>query len=112
MAGKILFPIPNRRLSKRLYRLTAPTLLLWGKNDKLISPVYAERFRALIPHAKLALIDQAGHMVPYDIAEHSLRLFASEVMPQLKKRVPVEDQLIARAGVRVSADAGAFRLPA
>ena len=24
-AGKIMFPIPNRRLSKRLYRLTAPT---------------------------------------------------------------------------------------
>ena len=31
MAGKILFPVPNRRLSKRLYRLTAPTLLVWGK---------------------------------------------------------------------------------
>src|SRR5262249_28595105 len=35
-AGKILFPIPNRRLSKRLYRLTAPTLLVWGREDKLI----------------------------------------------------------------------------
>jgi hypothetical protein len=31
MAGKILFPIPNRRLSKRLYRLTAETLLVWGR---------------------------------------------------------------------------------
>ena len=29
-AGKILFPIPNRRLSKRLYRLRAPTLLRLG----------------------------------------------------------------------------------
>src|SRR5262249_11960388 len=48
MAGKILFPIPNRRLSKRLYRLTAPTLLLWGKSGKLIPPVYAERFQLLI----------------------------------------------------------------
>jgi len=69
MAGKILFPIPNRRLSKRLYRLTAPTLVLWGQNDKLIPPVYAERFRTLIPQAKLELIDQAGHMLPYEQPE-------------------------------------------
>jgi len=66
MAGKILFPIPNRRLSKRLYRLTAPTLLVWGKSDRLVPPVYADRFRTLIPHAELQLIDAAGHMVPYE----------------------------------------------
>ena len=50
--------------------------------------------------------------MPNDIAEHSLRLFASDVMPLLKRRVPVADQLLARAGVGVSADAGGFRLPA
>lgn len=66
MAGKILFPVPNRRLSKRLYRLTAPTLLVWGQQDRLIPPVYAERFRSLIPHAELTFIDQAAHMVPYE----------------------------------------------
>jgi pimeloyl-ACP methyl ester carboxylesterase len=65
-AGKILFPIPNRRLSKRLYRLTAPTLLLWGAQDKLIPPVYAKRWQELVPHARLALIEAAGHMVPYE----------------------------------------------
>ena len=31
MAGKILFPVPNRRLSKRLYRLSAPTLARMGE---------------------------------------------------------------------------------
>jgi len=66
MASKILFPIPNRRLSKRLYRLSTPTLLVWGTSDRLIPPVYADRFKALIPHAELTLIDQAGHMVPYE----------------------------------------------
>jgi len=49
--------------------------------------------------------------MPYDIAEHSMRLFAAEVMPELKKRIPVEDQLIARAGVGPAADANSFRLP-
>ena len=68
-AGKILFPIPNRRLSKRLYRLNAPTLLVWGREDKLIPLVYGERFAQLIPKARLAVIDGAGHMVPYEQPE-------------------------------------------
>lgn len=69
MAGKILFPIPNRRLSKRLYRLTAPTLVIWGKSDKLIPPVYADRFKTLIPQAEVVQIAEAGHMVPYEQPE-------------------------------------------
>ena len=66
MAGKILFPIPNRRLSKRLYRLTAATLLVWGKNDRLIPPIYADRFQAYVPHAQKTIINDAGHMLPYE----------------------------------------------
>ena len=50
--------------------------------------------------------------MPYDLAEANLRLFASEVMPELKNLVPHEDQLIARAGVGEHADSSAFRLPA
>jgi alkanesulfonate monooxygenase SsuD/methylene tetrahydromethanopterin reductase-like flavin-dependent oxidoreductase (luciferase family) len=49
--------------------------------------------------------------MPYDLVEASMRLFASEVMPELKRCIPIEDQLIARAGVGARADAGAFRLP-
>jgi len=66
MAGKILFPIPNRRLSKRLYRLSAPTLVLWGASDRLIVPAYADRWKALIPGARTQVIDGAGHMLPYE----------------------------------------------
>jgi pimeloyl-ACP methyl ester carboxylesterase len=66
MAGKILFPIPNRRLSKRLYRVTTPTLLLWGKHDRFIPPIYADRFQKLLPNAQLRVIDAAGHMLPYE----------------------------------------------
>ena len=67
-AGKILFPIPNRRLSKRLYRQYAPTLLVWGREDRLLPPVYAERFQELLPRCELAWIDEAGHMLPYEHA--------------------------------------------
>ena len=73
MAGKILFPIPNRRLSKRLYRLTAETLLLWGASDRLIVPAYAARWQALIATARVQLIDGAGHMLPYEQPEEFVK---------------------------------------
>jgi pimeloyl-ACP methyl ester carboxylesterase len=66
MAGKILFPIPNRRLSKRLYRLSAETLVLWGAADRLISPAYATQWKALIPGARVVTIEGAGHMLPWE----------------------------------------------
>jgi pimeloyl-ACP methyl ester carboxylesterase len=69
MAGKILFPIPNRRLSKRLYRVKAETLLVWGASDTLIVPAYAERWRQSIAGSRLAQINEAGHMVPYEQPE-------------------------------------------
>lgn len=65
-AGKILFPIPNRRLSKRLYRQTTPTLVVWGREDRFLVPAYAERFAELLPAAELAWIDGAGHMAPIE----------------------------------------------
>ena len=66
MAGKVLFPIPNRRLSKRLYRLSAETLVVWGAADRLIPPVYAAAWKALIPGARVVTIDGAGHMLPWE----------------------------------------------
>jgi pimeloyl-ACP methyl ester carboxylesterase len=65
-AGKILFPIPNRRVSKRLYRMTAPALVVWGESDKLMPPVYAERWRELLPDARVVRVPGAGHMLPYE----------------------------------------------
>jgi pimeloyl-ACP methyl ester carboxylesterase len=69
MAGKILFPIPNRRLSKRLYRVKAETLIVWGASDALIPPVYADRWNQAIAGSRLVQIREAGHMVPYEQPE-------------------------------------------
>jgi pimeloyl-ACP methyl ester carboxylesterase len=62
-AGKMLFPIPNRRLSKRIYRLNTPTVIVWGESDNLIPPVYAQRWQSLIPGSSVVMVGEAGHMV-------------------------------------------------
>jgi pimeloyl-ACP methyl ester carboxylesterase len=62
-AGKILFPIPNRRLSKRLYRLRAEVQLVFGREDRLVPLVYAQRWQEAVPGARLTVVDGAGHML-------------------------------------------------
>jgi alkanesulfonate monooxygenase SsuD/methylene tetrahydromethanopterin reductase-like flavin-dependent oxidoreductase (luciferase family) len=61
----------------------------------------AEAFNAVLSYGGM----------PYDLAEASVQLFAREVMPALKRQIPIEDQLIARAGIGQTATASAFRLP-
>jgi pimeloyl-ACP methyl ester carboxylesterase len=63
MAGKILFPIPERGLLGRLYRVMARTVLIWGESDRLIPPVYGPAWQAAISGSKLVTIAEAGHMV-------------------------------------------------
>jgi len=62
MAGKFLFPIPDRGLRDRLYRIKARTRLIWGESDRLIPPVYAQAFQAGISGARLTVIPKAGHV--------------------------------------------------
>jgi pimeloyl-ACP methyl ester carboxylesterase len=65
-AGKILFPIPERGLASRLYRIKAKTMLIWGEGDKLIPPVYAKAFQRGIPGSEVVVIRQAGHVAPFE----------------------------------------------
>ncbi len=65
-ASKFLWPIPDRGLKKRAYRIAAPTLLLWGESDKVIPPVYAREFQKHIRNSRVHTIKQAGHMVQYE----------------------------------------------
>jgi pimeloyl-ACP methyl ester carboxylesterase len=56
-----IHPVPERGLHKRLRRITAPTLAVWGAEDQLTPPSYAEDFAAAIKDARVALVPNAGH---------------------------------------------------
>ena len=60
--GKILWPVPDKGLQKRLHRVTAPTLIVWGENDALIPSAYAEEFRKRIKGSTVAIIPSCGHI--------------------------------------------------
>ncbi len=67
-AGKFLWPIPDKGLKKRLHRIKAPTLVLWGEADRLVPPVYAEEFRARLVNApvQVQVVPGAGHLLPLE----------------------------------------------
>jgi pimeloyl-ACP methyl ester carboxylesterase len=64
--GKFIWPIPERGLRKRAHRIAAPTLVVWGKEDGLTKPIYAEDFKKIIPGARVELVPDAGHMAPFE----------------------------------------------
>ena len=51
----------NPRLKRWLHRIDRPTLLLWGAQDRIVTPSYGEGWRQEIPDAKLDIIPAAGH---------------------------------------------------
>ncbi|MEI9963996.1 MAG: alpha/beta fold hydrolase [Caulobacteraceae bacterium] len=53
----------NPKLAKRLYRISAPTLVLWGGDDRLVPLSHGEKYAAMIPDAELQVIPDAGHAV-------------------------------------------------
>ena len=52
----------NPKLRHRLNRIKAPTLLIWGEKDGIVTPQYGAAYRDLIPGARLAVVPQAGHL--------------------------------------------------
>jgi pimeloyl-ACP methyl ester carboxylesterase len=52
----------NPKLLGRLHRITCPTLILWGEQDKLIPMAYAEAFHQAIANSKLTVFKECGHL--------------------------------------------------
>ena len=76
-AAKYLWPIPNRGLSKRAHRISAPTLIVWGASDRVASPRYAEAFRSLIAGSQVEIVAGAGHLPMEEQPVHVADLTAS-----------------------------------
>jgi pimeloyl-ACP methyl ester carboxylesterase len=52
----------NPSLERWLHRITVPTLVVWGENDKLFPKEYAARWGERIPGCKVEIIPQCGHV--------------------------------------------------
>jgi pimeloyl-ACP methyl ester carboxylesterase len=62
----------NPRLKRWLHRIDRPSMLLWGAEDRIVTPAYGEGWRQAIPEAQLEIISQAGHFPLWEQPEASV----------------------------------------
>ena len=69
-AARLLWPIGDRGLAKRLHRIRCDTLLLWGSEDRVVPASYAKDFAAGIAGTtETRSLEGAGHRVDFDAPE-------------------------------------------
>jgi pimeloyl-ACP methyl ester carboxylesterase len=77
----------NPKLTRRLRRVTAPTLILWGANDTFLPPAHGEAYAQRIPNATLQTVAQCGHLVPFEQTE----VFVRHVTAFLESPLPTDE---------------------
>lgn len=59
-----------------LRRLTQPTLLVWGRHDRLVALSGSRRLLREVPHAQLAVLESCGHLPMLEQAQRFNRVVA------------------------------------
>ena len=63
-------------LNDRIGAIVAPTLILWGRHDRIISPVHAPIWHEKIKSSRVEIWEDAGHSPQYEYPERTARLLA------------------------------------
>jgi pimeloyl-ACP methyl ester carboxylesterase len=77
--AKFIWPIPDRRLRRRLPRVSAETLVIAGADDAFVPATYLSDFAAAIPKARSVTVANAAHMVPYEQPDEVYRIVDSHL---------------------------------
>ncbi len=62
------------KLAGHLHRLDSPVQVIWGRHDKLIPLAHGEYYAEYLPNAKLTILEECGHMVPYEKTDEAAAL--------------------------------------
>lgn len=54
-------------------RITVPTLVVWGMNDKALLPVQLDGLDTLVDDLRIERVEEAGHFVPWERPEPLIR---------------------------------------
>jgi pimeloyl-ACP methyl ester carboxylesterase len=52
------------QIDRRLGVIDVPTVVIQGKQDQLVKPIYGRRLASALPNARLEMVS-GGHMAPY-----------------------------------------------
>ncbi len=66
----------NPKLRGRLYRITIPTLVIWGESDRLVPPAHGQAYREGIAESKLVILEKCGHAPPFEKPQETAKLLS------------------------------------
>ncbi len=76
-AARLLWPMGELGLAKRLHRITCPTLLVWGAEDRIVPASYAKRFAERVAGpTEIRTVAGAGHAVDFDAPKADITRFS------------------------------------
>lgn len=73
VTGKMIWPIPDCGLEKRLHRVKSPTLIVWGEDDAIVASSYAHLFGELIKGSQVEIVANCGHIPQVEQCQVTLR---------------------------------------
>jgi pimeloyl-ACP methyl ester carboxylesterase len=76
-SAKFLWPIPDHGAARRLHRVTAPTLIIFGTEDRVMPAVHGEEYAKLIAGSRLELIEGCGHIPHVEALERTFELVSA-----------------------------------
>lgn len=65
----------NKNLDTRFSDITAPTMILWGKQDRVIHSDNIKRYATLVPNASSRLLEGIGHLAMLEAPDISANAF-------------------------------------
>jgi pimeloyl-ACP methyl ester carboxylesterase len=69
-ASRLLWPLGDLGLKKRLHRITCPVKLVWGAEDRVVPASYAKKFASgLAGPTEVQVVPGAGHALDFDAPE-------------------------------------------
>src|SRR5260221_4361591 len=64
----------NVKLRDRLYRITVPTLIVWGESDRLAPIAHGKAYQEGISDSKLVILEKCGHAPPFEKPQETVKV--------------------------------------
>ena len=75
--GRRIVPKKLDDFTRRFPEIDVPTLLMWGRQDRVVPLSTAVRLSKDIPRARLEILEECGHLPPEELPEESLAVLQS-----------------------------------
>lgn len=69
-----IVPEDLAEVTERYGEIEVPTLLLWGRHDRVVPLSVGEKLLAALPNSQLEILEECGHLPPEELPRESLKV--------------------------------------